>query len=332
MEKTMRHIMKGTNISGRGSKRKKKRKKKMGTLPMIMGSVRPFRTFHFCLMVIMGVIIRQFIGLDGNGLLEMDTFSPSRLLLILLAFGAVASVWQFTTMTNDIYDVEIDKRSHKGRTLASGYISVEKYRKIAISFALASIFFSLFLGYVPVILMVSFIGLGIAYSVPPLRIRNRIFATTIIGAGSFIAYTLGYFSPSLGILDYSGIGLDTSSFVFMNTEALLIGALIFILLSISPFINAYKDYDGDKAAGVKNPLTLLEKAKAKRFVTALIPVLFLSPLLLINFSIDLLIIVPAAAIATVVFYKLENIKMIFGIYFIILIYGLLRISEFIQYS
>ena len=319
----------GMNTSG---KKRRKKRKKVSILSMIMGSVRLFRTLHFCLMVIMGIIIKQFIEPDIPGLLEMDTFSISRLSLILLAFGAVASVWQFTTMINDIYDVEIDKLSHKDRPLASGSISVEKYRKIAITFAFASILLSLFLGHIPVLLMISFIGLGIAYSVPPLRIRNRIFATTIIGAGSFIAYMLGYYSPSLGIFDYSGIGLDTPSFVLMSTEALLIGALIFTLLSISPFINAYKDYDGDKAAGVKNPLTRLEKDKAKQFVTILIPILFLSPLLLINSLQDIFIAIPAATIATAVFYKYENIKAIFGIYLIILLYGLLRISEFIQYA
>ncbi len=89
-------------------------------------------------------------------------------------------------------------------------------------------------------------------------------------------------------------------------------------------INAINDYEGDKKAGVNNVYTVYGFEKGKKIVSVLIIFLFMTPLLIFRGITDIMIIGPSALISSIVFYKFENYKFVLGLYFLILLYILIR--------
>jgi len=80
------------------------------------------------------------------------------------------------------------------------------------------------------------------------------------------------------------------------------------VFSLSPFINAIYDFEGDKKAGVRNIYTVLGFEKGKKIVSYLIIILFLTPLLIFQGTTDMLQILPASIISSFIFYKFEIIS------------------------
>jgi 4-hydroxybenzoate polyprenyltransferase len=147
----------------------------------------------------------------------------------------------------------------------------------------------------------------------------------IIGIGSSIAYFLGYVTPSY-MKEMHGelAGSLIRNYPIITDESIIIGFLIFVVLSIGPLIKDYKDYEGDKKTGVKNIFTIYGEEKAINIVSILLPLTFISPLLLFNNFYDFIIFIPLGIIAGFSFRRYKNTKFIFILYFPILIYCLLR--------
>lgn len=276
-------------------------------LSVVKKSVRGARTVHFMLMGLTGMLVSGRWD-TGNILL------PSILLCTSIFF-----VWLFTTMVNDAFDMEIDRKAHPDRPLVRGEITLEDYRRLYRIAGTLSLFFSIFLGFIPFLSMLSFMALAYLYSVPPARVRDRPYATIIIGSASSLSFLAGYsalFWPSSGVFFYLPA---------FSSEFLTLFLIILMALSVSPLINAYQDFEADSQAGVKNLYTIIGPEKGKALVASLIPLLFSLPLILFHSMADLLVSLLSGLAAALWFFRYGSSRPVFLLYFLVLSYFLLRL-------
>ena len=111
-----------------------KRDGTLSALYIIRKSVRGARTLHFILMGLIGLLV--------SGAWTVQNI----LLLASLLSLSLFFVWLYTTMINDAFDIEIDRKAHPDRPLVRGEISFRRYRSIYTAILVLSLFFSLFLG------------------------------------------------------------------------------------------------------------------------------------------------------------------------------------------
>jgi 4-hydroxybenzoate polyprenyltransferase len=274
-------------------------------LPTLWRNLRPFRTIHFILMVIIGLVI------SGN----IDYLAVNNVPFIIIAVLLLVFIWQYTVMINDIYDVEIDRFSNIGRPLIAGVVTKGQYANLMYSFAAFSVIFGFILGPLILALALFCLFLGTVYSVPPFRVRDRIWSSVIIGSGSACAFLIGFFTPN-----YLGIASAVSM------DAILIALIIFSALSMGPVLTDLKDYEGDRRANVKTLYTVFGLEEGKRIASTFIPVMFIIPTLILNNIFDIAIFVIFGALATIIFYKKGDFRGVFLCYFIVIIYCILRIT------
>ncbi|MFO8109974.1 MAG: UbiA family prenyltransferase [Thermoplasmata archaeon] len=291
----------------------------------ILRTIKPFRTLHFIMMVLLGAIfVGEFAPEESLSLTSINHFP----FVFTAAFCGVLA-WQFTTLLNDIYDMDIDVHVHPTRPLVSGHLSRRLYLDISIFTALLSTLFSLLLG-IPIMLFnITALLLAVLYSVPPFRLRDRFYGHICVGLGSLIAFLFGVYSPTRwrhGIYTSSEI---TGRNIPFFPEVFFVSILIVTVLSISPLINALSDYEGDKSSGVKNVYTVLGFERGKKVVSVLIILLFISPLVLFSSLIDMVILFAAGVISSIIFYRFEDHRPVFGMYFLVLIYLLLRFISYL---
>lgn len=283
-------------------------------------NIKPFRTLHFVVLVVIGVLVVQEI----KSKYALEPLSPPHLPYVFIAALCLAMLWQFTSMLNDIYDIKIDKLSHPDRPLITESINKKYYADMCMVLPIISSLLSFLLGFQIFLLNLGAIFLALIYSVPPVRLRDRFYGHVCVGLGSVIAFLFGVYSPI-----YWRIGVFINSEKYYRAipfypDVLKISLIILIVLSISPLINAIGDYRGDKKHGVKNLYTVFGYYDGKRIVTVLILLMFLSPLLIIYDTIDFAVLVPVSVIASYVFYKYTEYKLIFVMYFTVLFYTVMR--------
>ncbi len=289
-------------------------------------NLKPFRTLHFIMLVIIGVIVVRKVSPDY----VLDPLALNHFPFVFIAvFCSAFFVWQFTSLLNDLYDVTIDKLAHPDRPLVIGHGYESVYFELCIAIIIVSSWLTLLLG--PLIFALNTIAIATAviYSVPPIRLRSRAFGHICIGLGSVIALLVGVYSPTrwvYGIVFNDPYHMRNIPFY---PEILQIAILLFIVLSISPLINAISDYEGDLSSGVKNVYTVYGFERGKKIVSILIVLLFLSPLLMFQSVLDIILLTLAAMISSIIFYKKEKWRILFGLYFLILIYCMFRFLEFI---
>ena len=255
------------------------------------GTFRPMRGAHFLLMVFIGVLIA------GN-------VSPA----LALALVVAAAVWHYSTLVNDSCDYEIDKDLGKRRPLVTGELMGEDYKRaIYVSLAISMVG-SLALGVEPFLIVLASLVLGYLYSTPPVRLKRFIFGSAVVGLGSLLMFTLG-------LTVTSGLYLRP-----LSLYELKIGLIIFATFSVAPMTLDLKDWAGDQKHGVSTIYSRLGFVRGKKVVTALLFLLFLSPLLIIPGIIELLVLMGAGALACAAFYLKERIDLLFLIYFATLIF------------
>ena len=275
----------------------------MKALSLLRGIVRGTRTLHAVMMVIVGYILRP------------DLLN-SAIANLILPIISVIFLWQFTTMLNDIYDVEIDRTAHPDRPLASGEMSVKRYFRWSLYALAVGLLFSLLGGFITTLLGLTYAFLAVIYSVPPVRIRNRWYGTAIIGLGSDIYFAMGYWTHSW-ILDGSYFSVES-----MNYIAASVGLIIIFSLSIAPNITAYRDYEGDVKAGVSTIYTILGKERGKTAVGLGTFVLFILPAFLFFTWWNIAISAILGIFASIFFMKYECYNCVFGAYFAVLLWYL----------
>ncbi|MFW6141788.1 MAG: UbiA family prenyltransferase [Candidatus Saliniplasma sp.] len=275
------------------------------------------------------------------GVFVVQTISPEHALnpLFILHFPylflpamCMAQTWQFTAMINDYYDIEIDRIVHPERPLASGKISAWRYLQLAIMISLISLLLSILLGFLIFILNISFVIAALLYSIPPIRLKNRVFGYICVGWASVVAFLSGVYSPVFWKEGIPWSSPTVSRAIPFYPDLAVISMILFSVLSISPYINAISDYKGDKKGGVKSIYMIYGLERGKKIVSVLILVLFLTPLLLIHSMWDMIIMVSTSFFSVFIFYKFERYQVIFGIYFLVLIYILTRLLGIISFN
>ena len=299
--------------------------------------LRPLRTFHFILMICIGILIAHNLLFpyfnDTNVTYVEQYVNDLPYILTCILIGIVG--WQVTVMSNDIYDIEIDKISGKDRPLVTGTIKRSTYIQIVHLFTIFEWGVALIIGLVPFFICFILYIMILLYSMPPYRMRNYTFSSFFIGLGSMLTYFIGYFTSNFeslrNILPGDAVFMVSASPTNTITqEAVIVGLLILCVLSISPVLTQLKDHEGDKKAGVRTIYTVYGLKKGKKITTMLLPILFLTPLLLFHDVIDVVFLIILTTIATIIFHRKSDAGPVLGCYLVFLIYGILRWVGFIS--
>ncbi|MHA1784900.1 MAG: UbiA family prenyltransferase, partial [Candidatus Helarchaeota archaeon] len=269
----------------------------------VLKNLRLLRSLHFMLMIFFG----NFFSYD------FEIFNS------IIGMIVIFLAWQFNVIINDIYDVEIDKMTNKERPLIEGVLTVKSYKIIAIVFLSISVIICCsFLGMLSLIFLILYVLSGYFYSAPPLRLRNRIFATVFIGFWSLMAFYIGFFSSSS----------------FIQYREFVLSILILSALSLGTVVKDYKDYEGDKLNNINTIFTKYGLETGSKICSIFLLITFLIPLFLIYHFFDFLIIIPLA-ITTVLFFNwkknAKKVEITFLFYFIEIAYVFLRYTSIIIY-
>ncbi|MHA1269241.1 MAG: UbiA family prenyltransferase [Candidatus Helarchaeota archaeon] len=270
-------------------------------------NLRILRTLSYLLMYFFGWFFGWYFSLYNIDYIKL-----------IIGLISIFFCWQFCISLNDIFDIEIDRITNPDRPYVKGYLGKKKYIIISLIYVIISIISSIFLGFVPLILISIFLFLGYIYSAPPIRMRKYIIGTLFIGGASALSYFAGLYSINN----------------IINLNQLTIGILIFFALSMGTVVKDYKDYEGDKKAGVSTIFTKFGLEKGTRIASILLLITFLLPFILINHLYDFLILIPTAILVVVLFNlkkveKKTQITLI--IFFIEIIYIFLRVIGVIVY-
>ncbi len=221
---------------------------------VLFKNLRLSRSIHYLLMVIIGLWI----------------YFSSRQVTDLFIFLKVASIlfatffaFQFAVVINDIFDVEGDSISNKGRPLIIGAMDKNEYLKVGLVYLAFALLFAFFVGdYCFTILLFS-VALSVLYSAPPFRLK-RFFplSSALIGLEALVALIFGQVS-----LDREG-ALDFSYLPFWT--------LIFLAFFLGSNIRDLKDIEGDRRSGVYSLPVLAGEVESRRIIACFV---FLSYLL-----------------------------------------------------
>jgi len=269
----------------------------------ILKELSSFRSLHFILMVIVGVYFNRTLSFLG-----FPDF-----LLILISIILIVMIWLSTVLVNNVYDLPIDRISNPNRPLARGDVSPSLYLNLGLVFSVIALAVSIILWIIPFILTLISLLSSLAYSMPPLRLRKRLFSTLFIGWGSSLAFLIGYFNHT------------RISNISINSDALFLALLIFIAFSVGPLTKDIKDYEGDLKHGVKTFFTVYGIEKGTKIVAILLGVSLLVPLLLFHNIMDIIFFIIASIIISLYFYRRGKLVISYSGYGIVFSYCAIRL-------
>jgi len=209
----------------------------------IIADIRPGRLAHYLLMAALGVAM-------GANVHPLTIFSTSPFQLLFIAVS-ITFAWLFSVMTNNLADDTIDRVSNPGRPLPAGTISRPLYTQLAWVFFFLALLYAGAAHFRDFFFIGVFIAAYFLYSMPPLRLKRiPFFSKLAISGNSFLLFLLGYMTTTGGYTDLP----VAVPFYFLT-----------IFTAAVNFIDI-KDYDGDKAAGIKTLPVLLGLKTAKRLI------------------------------------------------------------------
>jgi len=275
------------------------------TLPKaLFKELGSFRTLHCILMVLAGTYFNK----------RLTIMNDPDILHVFISIVLIAILWLSTVLLNHVHDLEIDRISHPQRPLVRGSIRPSLYLGLSSVLALLALFMSAVLRDGPLIITVIILLSSFAYSRPPLRLRNRLGSSLIIGWGSSLAFFLGYFN---------GTRLEDISF---DRNPLLVGIALFVSLSLGSSTKDLKDVQGDLKNGVRTFFTVLGFEKGKRIVTLFLGCSLLVPVLFYHQWFDIVFIALVSALTAYLFYSKEKVVFCYLGYGIVVIYCLLKLT------
>ncbi len=213
------------------------------------------------------------IGAALTLLYEKNSFQPDIFhyagLFILLV--AVCSAWLASVVVNDLRDIAIDRLTNTHRPLITGAIDAPTYKTIGLLFFGTSIFFASIVSTQAALLLALYQALAFLYSADPLRLkRYPVIATALAAMASLLILYAGFivfsteknigtlpvsisallFFAYLAIIpikDFKDIAGDRADGVLTLPVLLgedrskrLIGAFVFIVFTVSPFVFALR--------------------------------------------------------------------------------------------
>jgi len=210
---------------------------------------RPLRIFYFLSMVVLGFM---FFLNPAVRILALNTALRQSGVMLSWFFIAPAVIfgWLFSVMINNCEDYAIDLVSNKTRPTVSGTIPPTHYKGIALVFLILALVYAWAVSFPCFFVILLWVGNYFLYSCPPLRLKRvPFFSKMIISVNSLALFGLG-FSLCSGVL----IPPPVVTLFFLTC---LTAAVNFIDI---------KDYEGDRAAGIKTLPTLLGLRKAKLII------------------------------------------------------------------
>jgi 4-hydroxybenzoate polyprenyltransferase len=158
----------------------------------------------------------------------------------------------YTYLINGAMDVREDRVNRLARPIGRGALDPATARVVATLCAVLALLCGLASGTAVAALVAVFLGLGYAYSVPPLRLsRNTVGAATVIILGGILTYCAGHLAM--------GLPPTLSTVVFGVAMSLWMGLVGAVVKDLS-------DVRGDIAAGRRTLTTRVREAALRRGV------------------------------------------------------------------
>jgi 4-hydroxybenzoate polyprenyltransferase len=179
---------------------------------------------------------------------ELASFTHFPLKNVFLAtVSNLLSIFGIYTL-NDIYDIQEDRINAPHRPLPSGLVTVKEAYILVLIYFLLSFVLSLLAGPLTFLLNIFLCSLGIAYSVPPIRLKRTIFSYAIVGSGFFLSTLMG-----------STVALPTA-------KATYLAVIIFLMVTGLLPIKDFNTMEGDKEVGTKTLPLLIGKGRTARLM------------------------------------------------------------------
>jgi len=210
----------------------------------VLGEMPFLRLLHFELMLALGIAF----GLAGNHVFRLEAMHVCWLATtaIAIALGLV-----YAMFSNNLADLEADRKGGKKSAVAMGKVGLEQYRKAGFLFLAASLFYALIVNFQAFFIILVFVGNYFLYSMPPLRLKRiPVLSKALISLNSLALAMLGFLLVRGSLLDFPAELFP----IFLIGFTL---ALNFIDL---------KDFASDKRAGIRTLPVLLGLKKAKTVV------------------------------------------------------------------
>ncbi|RKZ32413.1 hypothetical protein DRQ33_05970, partial [bacterium] len=232
------------------------------------GNIRPFRIIHFVAMF--------FIGLWAGTSGRTELFAEMNFFDLIFAIMAIFFAWEFSVVTNDIMDSDIDSISNAKRPLPRQDLSHSNMLWLAGFYLLYAILCSTLINPRFAYMIMSFIAIYWLYSMPPARLKRiPVLSIAMISFASII-------------LIFDGIVIAGRQPIALPNKLLW---AIFVVFSLAFNAKDLKDYEGDKQTGIKTLMTILGKKNGTLLIAVLIWVSYcIFPMILGIWNIWLLIV------------------------------------------
>lgn len=288
-----------------------------GGFANLIRSMRPAQTLFFVGIVCAGIVT----GWRSNGSLDLVTKIMETPYWVNWAFVGIAIItavlaWQVSTIWNDISDRATDSPKRGNRVLASGAMSVGTLWQISFILAFGALTCSLLLSIQQTVVIAAVLVLSYLYSFKPVRFKDHVLSPFLIGLGTFLAFIFGCLTPYSEVsVVPSGSGelaYLTGAVVFpvLTNEAFFLGFFMFLGLVIGSMVTDVDGYEEDLRAGVRTAYTALGLEKGVKVVSLLIFIGALTPLFLFQSYMDLFVFASLGSIASLVFLKYRNSRMV----------------------
>jgi len=268
----------------------------------IFQELATLRTLHFVVMVWAGAYVH--LGLN------LVQFPYS--LALLFASVLMVLLWLSALLLNNASDLEIDRITNRRRPLVKGQIRPSLYIHLSLVLGIIILGGSVIFKMTTFFLMFLALLSSVAYSLPPLRLRRKIWSPIFIGWGSCLSFLVGYFMGT-PLIELS-----------LPKDVFLLALVIFIAFSLGPLTKDLKDYQGDRQYGVKTLFTVFGRQKGKRIVTVLLSISLLVPVFIFHAFPDYVILGALAIVTAILFYVRERLVICYAGYGTVLAYCLLR--------
>ncbi|MBN1755281.1 UbiA prenyltransferase family protein [bacterium] len=271
----------------------------------IFKDIRPARLMHFLVMFGMGYFMAHKFSPEPIRI-NQDTLISGSLALI-----SIAGAWLFSVMTNNIQDQNIDRISNPGRPLTAGIIHPETYKQISWLILILTLVLSLSVNFAMMFFVLLFMCNYYLYSMPPFRLKRLTFISKIvISLNSFIMVVMGYY--------FAG---NTAKTMPLFPGKLALYFLIFIT-GVMNFIDL-KDYEGDKAAGIKTLPVIFGPENSKMIIGAFFMAAYIGIFFFFNFHTIFLYLLITLGVVQFMFINFRRYSEwpVFILYFLSLLLG-----------
>ncbi|MGH8015012.1 MAG: UbiA family prenyltransferase [Candidatus Zixiibacteriota bacterium] len=227
---------------------------------------------HLPIWSIYLVALHYHHQLSGGG------FGPGNLAVIgglsLLAAGAY--------YLNQIFDIGSDAANQKLGFLQSGLVSIKKLLKLLLILSVLAIAFAVLYSKVIFFIFIQLFGLGVMYSAPPLRLKDRAVSGLLANAYSFGFLISISVMPNINQHNAGLLGWDNPFYFFLAVMGLHI-------------LTTLTDVEGDRAVGKKTIAVVLPRS-----IVVLLALFAFSAAGLVAFNTGIQLLVVIAAIAAIV--------------------------------